>query len=242
MAMSDPETTAFVRDLMTDFAERTGLVGERAPTRYLWTDAFAVCNFLELERLDGLITCLELLHAANGLGEPAGPGLDRRIADLAVLAEGQPLATADPLGIGGLLNVAYTLAQLTQAGLAGYGDLLVSVLDEARSGLAYQMDDGDVLSMPAQSRLALRELGLFIGLRAVERAQALMERNPGAFVSLPDLGPRIERLRPYFPLIDAIERFWLEPRNRDSRTWKEHEDINAVMLATSLAPDGFLPM
>ena len=53
MAMCDPETTTFVRDLMTDFAERTGLVGERAPRRYLWTDAFAVCNFLELERLTG---------------------------------------------------------------------------------------------------------------------------------------------------------------------------------------------
>ena len=53
MAMSDPETTAFVRDLMTDFAERTGLVGERAPTRYLWTDAFAVCNYLGLGRATG---------------------------------------------------------------------------------------------------------------------------------------------------------------------------------------------
>jgi hypothetical protein len=60
MAMSDRETTTFVRDLMTDFAERTGLVGERAPTRYLWTDAFAVCNFLELERLTGDMTYREL--------------------------------------------------------------------------------------------------------------------------------------------------------------------------------------
>ena len=53
MAMSDRETTTFVRDLMKDFAERTGLVGEGAPTRYLWTDAFAVCNFLGLEQRTG---------------------------------------------------------------------------------------------------------------------------------------------------------------------------------------------
>jgi len=53
MAMNEQETTAFVRGLMTDFAERTGLIGERPPTRYLWTDAFAVCNFLELERRTG---------------------------------------------------------------------------------------------------------------------------------------------------------------------------------------------
>ena len=192
--------------------------------------------------LDGLVTCLQLRHAASVRGEPVTADLDRHIADLAVMAQSQPLATADPFGIGGLLSAAHTLTQLTQAGLAGYGDLLVSVLDEARPGLAYQMRDRDVLSMPAESRLAFRELGLSIGLRAVKRTQELMESNPGAFDSLPALGPRIERLRPYLPLIDAIERFWLEPDNRGSRTWKEHEDINAVMLATSLAPDGFLAM
>ena len=53
MVIGDQQTTSFVRDLMKDFAERTGLVGERAPTRYLWTDAFAVCNFLELEQRTG---------------------------------------------------------------------------------------------------------------------------------------------------------------------------------------------
>jgi hypothetical protein len=41
-------------------------------------------------------------------------------------------------------------------------------------------------------------------------------------------------------LIDAIESFWLEPENRQRGSWKEHEDINAVMLATSLAPEGYL--
>jgi len=116
------------------------------------------------------------------------------------------------------------------------------VLNEARPGLAHQMKDRDVLSMPAESRLAFRELGLSIGLRAVKRTQELVERNSRAFASLPALGPHIGRMRPYLPLIGAIERFWLEPQNRGSRTWKKHEDINAVMLATSLAPDGFLAM
>jgi hypothetical protein len=36
--------------LMRDFAERTGLSSTRPPRRYLWTDAFAVCNFLGLAR------------------------------------------------------------------------------------------------------------------------------------------------------------------------------------------------
>ena len=40
-------------NIMTDFALRTGLSpgSEASPRRYLWTDAFAVCNFLEIHRL-----------------------------------------------------------------------------------------------------------------------------------------------------------------------------------------------
>lgn len=36
--------------LMDEFADRTGVTGNAAPVRYLWTDAFAVCNFLGLWR------------------------------------------------------------------------------------------------------------------------------------------------------------------------------------------------
>jgi len=39
--------------LMRQFAERTGLTSDRPTRRYLWTDAFAVCNFLGLARLTG---------------------------------------------------------------------------------------------------------------------------------------------------------------------------------------------
>lgn len=190
--------------------------------------------------LDGLVTCLELRHSARGSGEPAAADLDRQIAGLAAMCAGQPLATADPLGIGGLLTAAHTLAQLTQAGLSGYGDLLVSMLDEARPGLAYQMQDSDMLSTPADFRLAFRELGPSIGLRALKHTQGLALQHPGALDLVSSLGPRLERLMHYAPMIDTIEGFWLEPANRSSRTWKEHEDINAVMLATSLAPDSFL--
>jgi len=38
---------------MMPFAERTGVTGETQPRRYLWTDAFAVCNFLALDRATG---------------------------------------------------------------------------------------------------------------------------------------------------------------------------------------------
>ena len=80
--------------------------------------------------------------------------------------------------------------------------------------------------MPADYRLAFRELGLSIGLRAVKRTRELAAQYPGTLDSVSSLGPRLERLMRYAPMIDTIEGFWLEPANRSSRTWKEHEDIN----------------
>ena len=35
---------------MSDFAERTGVGSDAAPRRYLWTDAFALMNALDLWR------------------------------------------------------------------------------------------------------------------------------------------------------------------------------------------------
>lgn len=37
-------------DLMKEFARSTGLTGHLPSRRYLWTDAFAVCNFLGIYR------------------------------------------------------------------------------------------------------------------------------------------------------------------------------------------------
>lgn len=39
--------------LMEEFADATGISGNTAPRRYLWTDAFAVCNFIGLFRGTG---------------------------------------------------------------------------------------------------------------------------------------------------------------------------------------------
>ena len=40
---------SIVAQIMTDFARSTGLSPvDNDPTRYLWTDAFGVCNFLGL--------------------------------------------------------------------------------------------------------------------------------------------------------------------------------------------------
>ena len=39
----------------------------------------------------------------------------------------------------------------------------------------------------------------------------------------------------------SIESFWLAPEHR-GETWMAHQDINMVMLATSLAPGGYLAL
>lgn len=51
--MENPRNVAIAAEIMLRFAENTGLAGTGKPRRYLWTDAFAVCNFLELHTLTG---------------------------------------------------------------------------------------------------------------------------------------------------------------------------------------------
>ncbi|HLA41210.1 MAG TPA: hypothetical protein VJ417_14510, partial [Candidatus Glassbacteria bacterium] len=52
--MKKKPTWPMAQKIMLEFAEWTGLSPATAkPRRYLWTDAFAVCNFLELYRQSG---------------------------------------------------------------------------------------------------------------------------------------------------------------------------------------------
>ena len=53
-SMTENATTATVRELMAEFAGLTGLDPPSArPRRYLWTDAYAACNYPELFRRTG---------------------------------------------------------------------------------------------------------------------------------------------------------------------------------------------
>jgi hypothetical protein len=51
---------------------------------------------------------------------------------------------------------------------------------------------------------------------------------------------QLRKLMQYVPVGERIESFWRTPEHRRSLTWSEHRDINEVMLATSLVPEGFL--
>jgi hypothetical protein len=189
--------------------------------------------------LDGFITCIQLEATASRLSDaPAGPTLGLAAADFAKMIEDADLATADPLGVGGLLIDASRVAQVIRSGETTFGNISEAILEAAREGLSYYVLQGD-LRRPAARRLAFRELGLAIGLSACE----LVERDARTHPDAPDavhLRAALGGLAPYVPLAAVIAHFWLEPEHRRHRSWTEHVDINEVMLATALLPEGCL--
>lgn len=189
--------------------------------------------------VDGFIAYNQLQACATGNSQKS-PQLDlsREIVELAEICEGKDWVTTDPLGIGGLLCNACQTAQLIAMGYFQEHDLLERLLKSALSGLdAYA--NSSILVLPADYRLAFRELGLAIGMRAAEKLSKLVEKKTGIFKRCPALRNHIEDLMHYRPLIERITEFWLKDANRDANTWRQHIDINMVMLATSLAPDGY---
>ena len=191
--------------------------------------------------VDGFITYSQLQAIAADTAPQLRrrPDLRREIAELDGICQGKSWVTDDPLGIGGLLCSAYQVAQMIGSGYFQRHDLLEALLNDALLGLeAYAARNS--LVMTAEYRLAFRELGLAIGMHAAERLSGLLSEKQELFGDRDALCRHADSLMRYKPLIETIENFWLEDSARKANTWREHLDINMVMLATSLAPDGFL--
>lgn len=191
--------------------------------------------------LDGYVTfsVLQTASPPDGSVREGLPDLREPNAEQAVMCERTRLATDDPLGIGGLLVDVYRVARLIDDGQLEHVDLLEDLLDASAVSLNAVARSG-ALDGPPAYRLAFRELGLAIGLHAVERLTALGRSGAGGFDDARALHARLDGLARWLPLKDEIEAFWREPAHRRTANWMAHEDINAVMLATSLAPDGYL--
>jgi len=189
--------------------------------------------------LDGFITYNEVEKTAIADFNAVIP-LDLRdeISDMAKICEGLNWVTADPLGIGGLLFDAFRIAQLMDKGCSDFTAVLESLVDSVLIGMEYYSKENP-LDFPAEYRLAFRELGLSIGLRGVEKLLRLIKRSPNILDPENSLQPKVEVLMDYVPLGKRIEMFWTDGKHRQSTSWNEHREINMVMLATSLAPDGF---
>jgi hypothetical protein len=134
------------------------------------------------------------------------------------------------------------VAQLIgNAHFAQVGSLIHILLDASLPGLESCARTND-LRLPAEYRLAFRELGLSIGLRAAEKLRSFIEKTPGLFKKKDPLHSRMKSLMQYAPLAETIETFWLERANRESGSWTAHREINMVMLATSLSPGAYLTL
>jgi hypothetical protein len=186
--------------------------------------------------LDGLLTAETLRATASRLGsKESGPELSEEVRDYSRMVERSELTTTDPLGLGELLCAACRAALLPPGRFEA--ELLVRVLSAAREGLTeYAM--WRPLEAPAGRRLAFRELGLAIGLSAVEITSRELEARTGAMAER--ARAELEMLRSFESLGETIRSFWSDPEHRKVGTWTEHRAINEVMLATSFVPDGYL--
>lgn len=169
--------------------------------------------------LEGLI-CTKSAQEAAPERVPELVLLER---DFAEICAGQNWATFDPLGIGGLLLNSIRAADLAASEVI----LPVSVnpeklWKESMDSLKGYADT--FFPQAASQRLAFRECGLSLGLRAAYGMKDLF-RVSGFYP---------EELSEYLPLAEELENFWIDPAAQRSPTWKDHLDINAVSLAASI--------
>lgn len=190
--------------------------------------------------LDGLITYLELQATAKLSPEtPAELCLETEILDMETMCKGRNWATQDPLGLGGLLTDAYRLTQLIAKHNLDENVRLELLLNDIEISLEAFVQQNQ-LHQTAEYRLAFRELGLAIGLQGIDRMQELIKQNTERFTNASKLSEGLTGFIRYIPIVENIENFWREQEHRVVNTWLEHADINNVMLATSLAPEGYL--
>ncbi|HET7608101.1 MAG TPA: hypothetical protein VFL84_05455, partial [Gammaproteobacteria bacterium] len=184
--------------------------------------------------LDGYVTYVQLQATAELAPPEAHQPEVRELADdLVATIEASDLATADPLGLGGLLMDAARIEQLTDAGAFRNETLATFVLASAANGLDYYERAGGP-RQPVRLRLPFRELGLALGLHGLEliAAKAASRR----------LQATTRVLERYTPMVAEIERFWLEPSSQETASWTAHRDINDVTLAAALTPAGMIEL
>jgi hypothetical protein len=246
-ATQQPRFNTWARELAHSAFEAFTVLPSPAwgPRRMHWKMSIDLTRALvpsmgQHDPLDGYLSNLQLSATAAALPQPEpGPNLEQETREYATMLKRIELVTADPLGLGGLLIDAYRLQQLIQQGALPDPQLLNRLLEAALAGLQHYALSGE-LQLPVQHRLAFRELGLAIGLHALERMYQAADRDYKPASTSTRLRAQLQALMQYLPLRDEIEAIWRDPEQQRDATWTGHQDINEVMLATSLAPDGFL--
>lgn len=194
-----------------------------------------------LDPLDGLATFARVAEACRGagVGHSALRGHLEDFTSLCVDCSGW--ATADPLGIGGILGSAITLLDVLASGedtidRKTWFELVGHALLDALAGIeAYERSRRALLGH--RPGLGFRELGLSGALHAVGGANS---RLAGCSSAIGDASVRagiaasLEALARAAPRAEWIERSWAEVASRGMSEWRDHLDINEVSLAWSL--------
>lgn len=195
--------------------------------------------------LDGLITYLQLEATAHQLTRKrtydTNPkiSLKYEIQEMKSICKGRRWVTQDPLGIGGLLIDSWRLIDLTSEVILQKDQNVTPLLEDIDKSLELYSRNNQ-LSEPAGYRLAFRELGLAIGLQCIGKMKDVIRRIPEKFHQAQDLVTILDKISEHTGLYQEINSFWLSSNHRAHNIWQEHEDINNVMLASSLTPIGFL--
>ncbi|HSL80520.1 MAG TPA: hypothetical protein VK877_12770 [Pseudolabrys sp.] len=185
--------------------------------------------------LDGFITFREVQNAMTTTSG-AEMNIPEAIDSLAALTQDRDWATDDPLGLGGLLFDACRLCRLSENSHTD-AELLETLLDGCSRGLSSFLR-ARPLARAASHRLAFRELGLAIGLKAV--AAIGYEIQQRSFDNRVALRRATDWLLRHESLGAEIIDGWLPSSRQQDESWRAHQDINDVMLATALIPDTFL--
>lgn len=139
------------------------------------------------------------------------------------ICEGKNWRTSETLGLGGLLLNVIRSAELSRHVVLPDSVGPQKLFKEAMIGLDAVSDKMSVTDS-AQRRLAFRECGLSLGLRALDHHRDLLIEN----------NLDISRVEEHLELADGIEDFWSQPENRKYSSYQDHLNINNVSLASSL--------
>lgn len=240
---SEPEYLRYARELArTAFAKFAMPEPRGGPDRLAWKmnidlTAAQVGAVGLHDPLDGYVT-FRVLQTAGHFGTQADFDLDPEIEQLhRMLGSQASFASDDPLGVGGLLFDACRLVQLGAAASADDLTLAERLLRDAASSLRAGLW-AQLCRRPAGSRLGFRELGLAIGLEGLPAMIADLSEQTSHAVRGGE--PALAEFERYASVAEEIEAFWLDPVHREAEVWREHQDINEVMLASVLLPEGLL--
>jgi len=192
------------------------------------------------DALDGFITFREVKSAMADLSVATEMNkITIAIESLSPLCQRRGWTTDDPLGLGGLLFDSCRLCRLLDPNSHADVDLLEALLESCSYGLIRFVRAGP-LANAVSNRLAFRELGLAIGLKAVSAIAHTIEEHHTHFENRVGLSRSIDLLQRHMLIGDKIISTWLPYAEHQDNIWRAHKDINEVMLATALVPNTFL--